>query len=82
LAEFRNKKFVRIDKGKGEENGVKKGKREKMGEGANSIEQFHVVEDGGCSNVSHLVVTTTGFVLPLDSLSSSRVSTHFCTLFP
>jgi len=37
LTEFRNKKLVRIDKG--EEIGVKKGKRKRLGEGeANSIE--------------------------------------------
>ena len=42
----------------------------------------HWVEDGGWSKVSHLVVTTTGFIIALDTFSTSSVSTHFCTLFP
>jgi hypothetical protein len=33
-------------------------------------------------NDSHLVVTTTGFIVALDVFSRSKVSTHFCTLFP
>lgn len=37
---------------------------------------------GGGSKVSHLVVTITGFTLSFDIFSTSRDSTHFCTLFP
>lgn len=86
LAEIRNKKVLSTIHKKYWSN-EKNTKKEGMDGWMEKNEEIqsnnsHLSRMENDQKVSHLVATTTCFIVALDVFSISSVSTHFCTLFP